>query len=129
MRLAEEVADEVRGKSAARKGARLPPGRGRGSSVSSLICYLIGLSHVDPVQNNLSIDRFLNETLTVVPDIDLDFARDIREELILAGVPPLRGGACGAGLLVCHLQAAQRRAGYRQGARPAPAKTSTSWLN
>ena len=83
MRLAEEVADEVRGKSAARKRARLPPGRGRGSSVSSLICYLIGLSHVDPVQNNLSIDRFLNETLTVVPDIDLDFARDIREELIL----------------------------------------------
>ncbi len=83
MRLAEEVADEVRGKSAARKAARLPPGRGRGSSVSSLICYLIGLSHVDPVQNNLSIERFLNDTLTVVPDIDLDFARDIREELIL----------------------------------------------
>lgn len=83
MRLAEEVADEVRGRSAARRAARLPPGRGRGSSVSSLICYLIGLSHVDPVQNNLSIDRFLNETLEVVPDIDLDFARDIREELIL----------------------------------------------
>ena len=83
MRLAEEVADEVRGKSAARRAARLPPGRGRGSSVSSLICYLIGLSHVDPVQNNLSIDRFLNESLAVVPDIDLDFARDIREELIL----------------------------------------------
>lgn len=83
MRLAQEVADEVRGKSAARRAARLPPGRGRGSSVSSLICYLIGLSHVDPVQNNLSIDRFLNESLAVVPDIDLDFARDIREELIL----------------------------------------------
>ena len=65
------------------QGARLPPGRGRGSSVSSLVCYLIGLSHVDPVQNNLSIDRFLNETLHVVPDIDLDFARDIREALIV----------------------------------------------
>ncbi len=35
------------------------------------------------MQNNLSIERFLNDTLTVVPDIDLDFARDIREELIL----------------------------------------------
>jgi len=82
MRLAEEVAQEVRGTSAARKAARLPPGRGRGSSVSSLICYLIGLSHVDPIQNRLSIDRFLNETLEVVPDIDLDFPRDIREALI-----------------------------------------------
>src|SRR5690606_22191023 len=83
LRLAEEVADTVRGPSPARKAARLPPGRGRGSSVSSLICYLIGLSHVDPVQNNLSIDRFLNDNLQAVPDIDLDFARDIREALIL----------------------------------------------
>lgn len=82
MHLAEEVAEEVRGPSPARKMAHLPPGRGRGSSVSSLICYLIGLSHVDPVQNNLSIDRFLTEELHSVPDIDLDFARDIREELI-----------------------------------------------
>jgi len=82
LELAEEVAEEVRGSSAARKMAHLPPGRGRGSSVSSLVCYLIGLSHVDPVQNNLAIDRFLNEELQVVPDIDLDFARDIREALI-----------------------------------------------
>lgn len=82
MKLAEEAAEEVRGPSIARRAARLPPGRGRGSSVSSLICYLIGLSHVDPVQNNLSIDRFLSEELHVVPDIDLDFARDIREALI-----------------------------------------------
>ncbi len=82
MKLAEEAAEEVRGPSPARRAARLPPGRGRGSSVSSLICYLIGLSHVDPVQNNLSIDRFLSDELHVVPDIDLDFARDIREALI-----------------------------------------------
>lgn len=82
MKLAEEAAEEVRGPSPARRAAHLPPGRGRGSSVSSLICYLIGLSHVDPVQNNLSIDRFLSDELQVVPDIDLDFARDIREALI-----------------------------------------------
>lgn len=83
LRLAEEVADQVRGVSPARKAARLPPGRGRGSSVSSLVCYLIGLSHVDPIQSNLAIDRFLNDELHSVPDIDLDFARDIREQLIL----------------------------------------------
>src|SRR5207244_3404155 len=62
----------------------LPPGRGRGSSVSSIVCYLIGLSHVDPVKNKLFFRRFLNEDLTTIPDIDLDFARDIREQLILA---------------------------------------------
>ena len=37
----------------------------------------------DPVRNRLFFRRFLNEDLTAVPDIDLDFARDIREKLIL----------------------------------------------
>ena len=60
----------------------LPPGRGRGSSVSSLVCYLTGLSHVDPVHNGLFLGRFLNEEITEAPDIDLDFPRDIREKLI-----------------------------------------------
>ncbi|MBT8398495.1 MAG: DNA polymerase III subunit alpha, partial [Gemmatimonadetes bacterium] len=59
-------------------------GRGRGSSVSSIICYLIGLSHIDPVETNLFLGRFLNEALNTVPDIDLDFPRNIREELILS---------------------------------------------
>ena len=62
--------------------ALLPPGRGRGSSVSSIVCYLTGLSHVDPVANELAIGRFLSEDLTALPDIDLDFPRDIREVLI-----------------------------------------------
>ncbi|MBM4414689.1 MAG: DNA polymerase III subunit alpha [Chloroflexi bacterium] len=82
MQLAEEVAREVRGPSRARSVTELPPGRGRGSSVSSIICYLIGLSHIDPVRNNLFIRRFLNEELYSLPDIDLDFPRDIRERLI-----------------------------------------------
>src|SRR5207248_6705075 len=78
--LAREVAVEVRGADTAR--ALLPPGRGRGSSVSSIVCYLTGLSHVDPIANELMIGRFLNEELTSLPDIDLDFPRDIREKLI-----------------------------------------------
>ncbi|HET8969306.1 MAG TPA: hypothetical protein VFN06_07755, partial [Gaiellaceae bacterium] len=57
--------------------------RGRGSSVGSLVCYLTGLSHVDPVESDLSIGRFLNRELASVPDIDLDFPRDIREKLIV----------------------------------------------
>jgi error-prone DNA polymerase len=80
LELAREVAAEVRGPHTAR--ALLPPGRGRGSSVSSIVCYLTGLSHVDPIANELLIGRFLNEELTALPDIDLDFPRDIREKLI-----------------------------------------------
>jgi error-prone DNA polymerase len=80
LELAREVAQELRGPDTAR--ALLPPGRGRGSSVSSIVCYLTGLSHVDPIANELLIGRFLNEELTSLPDIDLDFPRDIRERLI-----------------------------------------------
>jgi error-prone DNA polymerase len=61
-----------------------PPGRGRGSSVALLAGYLIGLSHIDPLKYNLSLERFLPaDTMSSVPDIDLDFPRSIREELIL----------------------------------------------
>ena len=80
--LAAQVADDVRGRSEARRIANMPPGRGRGSSVASIVCYLIGLSHIDPIKNRLPIDRFLNEEMRTFPDIDLDFARDIRAELI-----------------------------------------------
>jgi error-prone DNA polymerase len=80
LELAREVAARVRGGDAAR--SVLPPGRGRGSSVSSIVCYLTGLSHVDPVERELFLGRFLNEELTALPDIDLDFGRDIREALI-----------------------------------------------
>ena len=41
-----------------------------------------GLSHVDPIENKLLLGRFLNEEITSLPDIDLDFPRDIREVLI-----------------------------------------------
>jgi error-prone DNA polymerase len=80
LELAREVAAEVRGPQSVR--SVLPPGRGRGSSVSSIVCYLTGLSHVDPIEADLFSGRFLNEETTSMPDIDLDFPRDIREVLI-----------------------------------------------
>ncbi|HEY5814984.1 MAG TPA: error-prone DNA polymerase [Solirubrobacterales bacterium] len=80
LELAREVALEVRGPGSAR--SVLPPGRGRGSSVSSIVCYLTGLSHIDPVEAELFAGRFLNDEVAAMPDIDLDFPRDIREKLI-----------------------------------------------
>src|SRR5213595_646534 len=79
--LAREVAADVR-RGSRRAQGNLLPGRGRGSSVSSIVCYLLGLSHIDPIANRLFLGRFLNESLASVPDIDLDFPREIREELI-----------------------------------------------
>ena len=59
-----------------------PPGRGRGSSVALLVGYLIGISHVDPLEWDLTLERFISEDATILPDIDLDFPRGLRDELI-----------------------------------------------
>ena len=61
---------------------RDPPGRGRGSSVALLVGYLIGISHIDPLEWNLTLERFISADMTVLPDIDLDFPRALRDELI-----------------------------------------------
>ena len=52
-----------------------PPGRGRGSSVALLVGYLIGISHVDPLEWGLTLERFISDDMTMLPDIDLDFPR------------------------------------------------------
>ena len=59
-----------------------PPGRGRGSSVALLVGYLIGISHIDPLAWDLSLERFISEDVGTLPDIDLDFPRGIRDTLI-----------------------------------------------
>ena len=59
-----------------------PPGRGRGSSVALLVGYLIGISHVDPLRWGLTLERFIPEDMTTLADIDLDFPRALRDELI-----------------------------------------------
>ena len=108
-------------RSAGRQRARalLPPGRGRGSSVSSVVCYLTGLSHVDPVKAGLFLGRFLNDEITEAPDIDLDFPRDVREQLIPRIHERYGRRALGAGRRLPHLPLAGRGPRPRQGARPA----------
>lgn len=82
LRLAGEVAHELHGRPLGLRPDERPVARGRGSSVASIVCYLIGLSHIDPVASELFLDRFLNEELHSLPDIDLDFPRDIRDALL-----------------------------------------------
>ncbi len=82
LQMVGQIAQDLRGRDRNLAPDERPVGRGRGSSVSSIVCYLIGLSHIDPVKNNLYLERFLNEELHSLPDIDLDFPRDIRDELL-----------------------------------------------
>ena len=82
--LAQDVAIELGHSSAEVPIEEKPPGRGRGSSVAMLVGTLIGLSHIDPLEYDLPLERFISDDeLVNAPDIDLDFPRDIREELIL----------------------------------------------
>ncbi len=52
----------------------LPVGAGRGSAGGSIVCYLLGISSLDPIDYNLIFERFLNRERVSMPDIDLDFA-------------------------------------------------------
>ena len=57
-------------------------GPGRGSAAASLVSYLIGITDIDPIQYNLLFERFLNEERITMPDIDIDFPDDRRDEVI-----------------------------------------------
>jgi DNA polymerase III subunit alpha len=57
-------------------------GPGRGSAAGSLVCYCIGITSVDPLKYNLLFERFLNPERISMPDIDIDFQDDRRDEVI-----------------------------------------------
>jgi error-prone DNA polymerase len=56
--------------------------QGRGSAANSLVAYLLDITPVDPMQHKLLFERFLSEGTHTMPDIDVDFAADRREEVI-----------------------------------------------
>jgi len=56
--------------------------QGRGSAANSLVAYLLGVTSIDPLAHNLLFERFLSPDRFTMPDIDLDFAADRREEVI-----------------------------------------------
>ena len=56
--------------------------QGRGSAANSTVCYLLGITSIDPVENNLLFSRFLSEERKEPPDIDVDFEHERREEVM-----------------------------------------------
>ena len=64
------------------KNRNIPVGPGRGSAAGSLVAYAIRITDLDPLPYNLLFERFLNPERISMPDIDVDFCQDQREEVI-----------------------------------------------
>ncbi|MDP2895679.1 MAG: DNA polymerase III subunit alpha [bacterium] len=60
----------------------IPVGPGRGSAVGSLVCYLLGISDIDPLKYGLPFERFINPERPSFPDIDIDLCYNRRNEVI-----------------------------------------------
>lgn len=56
--------------------------QGRGSAANSIVCYLLEITSIDPVQMNLLFERFISKERNEAPDIDVDFEHERREEVI-----------------------------------------------
>ncbi len=64
------------------KGVGIPVGPGRGSGAGSLCAYCIGITGIDPIKYNLLFERFLNPERVSMPDFDVDFCYERRQEVI-----------------------------------------------
>ncbi len=64
------------------KKNRIPVGPGRGSAAGSLVSYCLGITDIDPIRYNLLFERFLNPERVSMPDIDVDFCVERRDEVI-----------------------------------------------
>lgn len=60
----------------------IPVGPGRGSAAGSLVAFSLGITNVDPIKHGLIFERFLNPDRVSMPDIDIDFCYERREEVI-----------------------------------------------
>jgi DNA polymerase-3 subunit alpha len=60
----------------------IPVGPGRGSAAGSLVSYCLDITEIDPIRYNLLFERFLNPERVSMPDIDVDFCQDRRQEVI-----------------------------------------------
>ncbi|CAA9511849.1 MAG: Error-prone repair homolog of DNA polymerase III alpha subunit [uncultured Sphingomonas sp.] len=56
--------------------------QGRGSAANSVICFVLGITSIDPIEHQLLFERFISENRSEPPDIDIDFEHERREEVI-----------------------------------------------
>ncbi len=56
--------------------------QGRGSAANSMICFVLGITSIDPIKHTLLFERFISESRNEPPDIDVDFEHERREEVI-----------------------------------------------
>ncbi|HER44064.1 MAG TPA: DNA polymerase III subunit alpha, partial [Candidatus Eisenbacteria bacterium] len=66
----------------AAKERGIPVGPGRGSAAGSLVCYALGITSINPMENGLLFERLLNPERVSMPDIDVDFCDERRQEVI-----------------------------------------------
>lgn len=64
------------------KSKDIPVGPGRGSAAGSLVAYALGITDIDPIPYNLLFERFLNPERISMPDIDIDFCTEGRDQVI-----------------------------------------------
>ena len=64
------------------KSQNIPVGPGRGSGAGSIVAYAIGITDIDPIKYNLLFERFLNPERISMPDFDIDFCYERRQEVI-----------------------------------------------
>ncbi len=64
------------------KSKKIPVGPGRGSAAGSLVAYSLGITDIDPIKYDLIFERFLNQGRKSMPDIDIDFCKVRRDEVI-----------------------------------------------
>jgi len=64
------------------KKHNIPVGPGRGSAAGSLVAYALGITNIDPIRYRLFFERFLNPDRISMPDIDIDFCQDGRDDII-----------------------------------------------
>jgi len=64
------------------KSQNIPVGPGRGSAAGSLVAFSLGITAIDPIEYNLLFERFLNPDRISLPDIDIDFCFEKRDEII-----------------------------------------------
>ena len=95
------------------KGQGIPVGPGRGSGAGSVVAWALTITDLDPLRFGLLFERFLNPERVSMPDFDIDFCQDRRDEVIDYVAAPLRRGSRRADHHLRHAAGARRAARCR----------------